>query len=353
MSMKSPPRPAVSNYLFPFLISLLLSGCGEEPVQSRQAYVFGTLVEISIQGEEKIRAQTAMDHVLKEFDSLHRELHAWKPGTLESLNTAIAQGKTFSLPPYLETLLKQASQLSERSGELFNPAIGELVRLWGFHSDTFEPRLPDRESVDKVLTAHPRMTDIVIKDGSLFSRNRAVRLDLGGYAKGYALDLAASWLKSQGIKNALINIGGNVLALGRHGNRPWRVGIQHPRRSDTLATLELHDGEAIATSGDYQRYFEVNGRRYCHIIDPRTGFPADQAQAVTVIAPPGPHAGALSDAASKPPFILGTPGWKQAVKNMGIRDALLVDKTGRIHVTESLYPRLKWTYKSESAIIEK
>ena len=98
-----------------------------------------------------------------------------------------------------------------------------------------------------------------------------VKLDLGGYAKGYALDRAAEILKSQGIHNALINIGGNVLALGTHGTRPWRVGIQHPRKPGPLATLELRDGEAIGTSGDYQRYFELDGKRYCHLIDPRTG----------------------------------------------------------------------------------
>ena len=90
-------------------------------------------------------------------------------------------------------------------------------------------------------------------------------------------------MHKQGIRNALINIGGNILALGQHGDRPWRVGIQHPRKSGALATLDLHDGEAIGTSGDYQRYFMVGNVRYCHLIDPRSGYPVQGVQAVTIL----------------------------------------------------------------------
>jgi FAD:protein FMN transferase len=335
-----------------FLLTLLLTACGGDFIQTRQAYVFGTLVEVSIHGEEEAKAQAAIDHVLREFDRLHRELHAWQPGALERVNSAIRQGKAVPLPHGMKALLEEASRLSTLSGGLFNPAIGELVRLWGFHSETFEPRLPDRKAIDKLVAARPGMGDLVIENEALASRNPAVRLDLGGYAKGYALDVAATYLKSEGIPNALINVGGNVLALGRRGNRSWRVGIQHPRRPDTLATVELQDGEAIATSGDYQRYFMLDGRRYCHIIDPRTGYPAVHAQAATVIAPAGPHAGALSDAASKPPFIVGAIDWKQAVQNMGIRNALLVDNSGRVHVTESLNRRLKWIHEYPRPVVE-
>jgi thiamine biosynthesis lipoprotein len=98
-----------------------------------------------------------------------------------------------------------------------------------------------------------------------------VALDFGGYLKGVALDRAADILRSQGVRNALINIGGNILALGYKEGRKWRVGIQHPRRAGALATVELNDGEAIGTSGDYQRYFELDGKRYPHLLDPRTG----------------------------------------------------------------------------------
>lgn len=183
------------------------------------------------------------------------------------------------------------------------------------------------------------------------SRNRAVKLDLGGYAKGYALDRAAAILKQQGIRNALINIGGNVLALGAHGSRAWRVGIQHPRHPGPIATLELHDGEAIGTSGDYQRYFELDGKRYCHLIDPRTGHPVQGVEAVTILTH-GAHAGLLSDAASKPLFISGATDWLTAARRTQLDEALLIDDQGVVHLTAAMQKRLKFTDDSTVRKIE-
>ncbi len=250
------------------------------------------------------------------------------------------------MPPGVLPIFQDAARLSELSEGLFNPAIGNLVRLWGFHSDTFEAHLPDPAAIDKLVKANPRMTDLVLEGLTLTGTNPAVRIDLGGYAKGYALDLAADYLKSQGVKNALINIGGNVMALGDKGGTPWKVGIQHPRKAGALAVLELRDGEAIGTSGDYQRFFEVDGKgggkkRYCHLIDPRTGWPADRARAVTVIAG-GPHAGTLSDVASKPLFIAGPADWRRLATKMGINQALFVAADGTISVTHALHRRLTW-----------
>jgi thiamine biosynthesis lipoprotein len=172
-----------------------------------------------------------------------------------------------------------------------------------------------------------------------------VKLDLGGYAKGYALDQAIAILKHQGIHNALVNIGGNVMALGAHGSRPWRVGIQHPRKPGPLATLDLLDGEAIGTSGDYQRYFELDGKRYCHLIDPRSGYPVQGVEAVTILTH-GAHAGLLSDASSKPLFISGSAGWLAAAHRMQLGEALLIDAQGKVHLTAALQKRLKFTDES-------
>jgi len=327
------------------LALLLLAGCGER-LHRQQSYVFGTLVEITVYGEAQDQARRVTDHVLRDFDEMHRTLHAWQPGTLERVNGLLALATPqkpahAALPPALVPILSDAARLSEQSEGLFNPAIGNLVRLWGFHSDAFAPRLPDPSAVARLVQASPSMADLRIDGLILEGRNPAVRLDLGGYAKGYALDLAAAYLKSQGVNNALINIGGNILALGSKGGQAWKVGIQHPRRAGALATLELHDGEAIGTSGDYQRFFEVGGKRYCHLIDPRNGWPADQTQAVTVLAH-GPHAGTLSDVASKPLFIAGPADWLRMAKKMGIREALFIAADGSVSATRALNGRLTW-----------
>lgn len=331
--------------LWAALLLLSLAGCGER-LHKQQSYVFGTLVEITIYGEAEDKAQRVGDQVLRDFDEMHRTLHAWQPGTLERVNGLLALATPgaparAALPPGLIPILADAARLSERSEGLFNPAIGNLVRLWGFHSDSFEPRLPDPAAIEHLVQARPRMIDLRIDGVMLEGVNPAARLDLGGYAKGYALDLAADYLKSQGVNNALINIGGNILALGDKGGQPWKVGIQHPRRAGALATLALRDGEAIGTSGDYQRFFEVNGKRYCHLIDPRTGWPAEQTQAVTVIAH-GPRAGTLSDVASKPLFIAGPDDWRRMAEKMGIQEVLFIAADGQATVTGAMNARLVW-----------
>lgn len=322
------------------VMCLFLSACAKEPFYQEQAYVFGTLVEVSVYGEPEVRAKQVVHDVLQEFQRLHNMLHAWQPSELSDLNTAFAQGKRKTISVELAGLLRDATQLSQQSGNLFNPAIGGLIQLWGFHADEFKVHEPDQKQIAQWLAARPEMSDIVIEKNQAYSRNKAVQLDLGGYAKGYALDRAAALLHQQGIHNALINIGGNILALGRHGERPWRVGIQHPRKSGALAMLALHDGEAIGTSGDYQRYFMLNGTRYCHLIDPRSGYPTQGVQAVTILTR-GSRAGVLSDAASKPLFISGVAGWRAAAREMNLTEAMLVDAQGEVHLTEALQKRLE------------
>jgi thiamine biosynthesis lipoprotein len=334
------------------VFALLLAACeGREPLYQEQGYVFGTLVEVSVYGEDEARARAAVTAVMQEFQRLHDRLHAWQPSELNGLNAAFARGESISVSAELAAMLKDAAQLSERSGGLFNPAIGGLIKLWGFHADEFGAVQPDEKLVAKWVKAKPQMSDISIADGRAQSKNRAVQLDLGGYAKGYALDRAAALLRKQGIGNALINIGGNVLALGTHGDRPWRVGIQHPRKPGALATLELHDGEAVGTSGDYQRYFMAGEVRYCHLIDPRSGHPMQGVQAVTVLTR-GERAGLLSDVVSKPLFISGADGWRAAARKMGIAEAMLVDAQGNVHLTGALRNRLEFTDKDTRTQVE-
>jgi len=341
---------------------LTLTGCSKQPFYQEQAYVFGTQVDVSIYGEDDAQARQAAVAVMHEFQRLHDMLHAWKPSELSELNSAIAQGKSRRVSAELAAMLKDAALVSAESGGLFNPAIGGLIQAWGFQADDFKAVLPDEKKVAALIRANPRMSDLVfdpspsvpLPQGArerIRSKNRSVQLDLGGYAKGYALDRAAAILKGQGIHNALINIGGNVLALGMHGDRPWRVGIQHPRKPGPLAIMELHDGEAIGTSGDYQRYFELDGKRYCHLIDPRSGYPVQSVQAVTILTR-GEQAGLASDSASKPLFVAGAQGWLAAAKKMRLDEALLIDAQGVVHLTAAMQKRLEFTDKSTPRKIE-
>jgi thiamine biosynthesis lipoprotein len=380
-------------------IVLLLAGCGRESLHSQESYVFGTRVEVLVWGAPADKAREATAEVLREFDRLHRAYHAWQPSELTALNEAIAAGRPHEVSAELAALIVEARALAAQGDYLFDPGIGALVKLWGFHDEAFKPQLPDTEKLAALRQARPSIAALQIEGaacpspgrpgavaelegkagtvndpeprsgghpspkGTSFgaspppgrgagggcrigSANPAVALDFGGYLKGVALDRAAAAMKAHGITNALINIGGNVLALGAKGTTPWRVGIQHPRRSEPLAALELRDGEAIGTSGDYQRHFDLDGRRYSHLIDPRTAEPAVGTQALTVLIAPRDKAGLWSDVASKPLFVAGD-GWRPLAAKLGIAQVLRVDAAGRVEVTEPLRGRLQFVVENK------
>jgi len=324
----------------------------KEPLYHSQSYVFGTLVDISIYGESEERARSLSNHVLQDFQSLQNRLHAWKPisegkpSELGQLNNAIEQGKSITISSDLVIMLTDARALSVKSNGLFNPAIGHLIKTWGFQRDEFSAMNIDNEKIKALVKSNPSMRDIVLENNTAYSKNPTVKLDLGGYAKGYALDLAAQYLHSQHVNNALINIGGNIIAIGKHGDKAWRVGIQHPRTPTAIATIDLPNGWAVGTSGDYQRYFMLNGKRYCHIIDPRTGYPVQHTQSVTVLVPPQPvkqtQVGVLSDVASKPIFIESPENRSKAAHALGIENFMVIDDNAKIFVSKNMAKKLSW-----------
>jgi FAD:protein FMN transferase len=354
----SPPTPSPAlaggeaagslRSIFLVLVACLLAACGPRAPVTQEAYVFGTRVELLAWDAPEAQAHAALGEVLREFDRLHRTYHAWQPSELTALNDAIAAGKPHEVSVELAGLIRTAQTMATQGDYLFDPGIGRLIALWGFQSDEFKPVLPDAAELKKLIDAKPSIAKLSL-DGvggrRVTSADNFTALDFGGYLKGVALDRAATILRDRGIKNALINIGGNVLAMGSKGGKPWRVGIQHPRAAlaggAPLATLELRDGEAIGTSGDYQRFFEVDGQRYCHLIDPRTGRPATGTQALTVLIPPGPDAGMLSDVLSKPLFIAGND-WPRMAAKLDATQVLRVDAAGKLTATAAMKARLNF-----------
>ena len=342
-------RSASLRLILLALVGLLLAGCGKAPLHQQESFVFGTRVEILIAGLDEAQARPAAAAVLREFDRLHRTYHAWQASELSELNAAIAAGKPHAVSPELASFIADAQQRAARGGARFDPGIGALIRLWGFQSDEFRSALPDPSALAAWRAAHPGIADLALDGLQVSSRNAQVSLDFGGYLKGVALDRAADILRAQGVRDALINIGGNVMALGtKNGNR-WKVGIQHPRQPGPLATVELHDGEAIGTSGDYQRFFELDGKRYCHLLDPLTGEPVMHTQAVTVLVSPRPAAGTLSDVASKPLFVAG-PEWPSVAQRMEVDQVLRVDTDGRVQVTRKLKGRLEFVGEAPESL---
>lgn len=327
---------------------LLLTACSGDPDENltrQESYVFGTRVEIAIAGVDQARAKTMIAAAFKDLDRLHNKLHPWQAGSeLVRLNRALAAGQAATMDAEIVGLLRLAQTTARQSDQLFNPALGQLVALWGFHSDTFAPIQADPTEIAAWLAHRPTADDLSLPEqaaGAVSSRNPAVAIDLGGLAKGWALDRISAQLRAQGVRHALINIGGNVLALGDKNGQPWRIGLQHPRQAGALLSLELKDGEAIGTSGDYQRYFELNGQRHCHLIDPRNGRSDCILQAVTVLVS-GKQAGLRSDVASKPIYFAGIQKAAHYAKVFDLEGVLLIDQRGQVYVDSTFRARAHW-----------
>lgn len=307
-------------------------------VHAQTLYVFGTLLEIVIHGEEPAVAQTAVAGVGQQLQSYHDAWHGWRAGELTALNAAIARGEDLTVSADLAALLEEAQQHSVASGGLFEPAIGRLIALWGFHSDTVPTGAPPKTAdIAPLVAARPRIADLRIDGRRVSSDNPAVQLDLGAFAKGVALERAADLLMRDGIGSAILNAGGDVLVLGRHGARDWRVAVRNPFGWGVVATLAVRSGEAVFTSGNYERFLEHDGARFSHILDPRTGRPVEGIVSATVL-----HSDAgLADAAATALSVAGPDGWKAVAEAMGIELALLIDNTGRLHVTPAMSARLE------------
>lgn len=308
------------------------------PVQSQTLYVFGTLLEVVIYGEDAATAQAATAAIGQQLQTYHHAWHGWRPGELSALNAAIARGEELTVSADLAEMLQDAQRISIASEGLFQPAIGRLIALWGFHSDTAPTGPPPSASaIATLLTARPRIADLQIDGRRVSSVNPAIQLDLGAFAKGAALKRAADTLTRLGIQDAVLNAGGDVLVLGRQGARPWRVAVRDPFGWDAVAALSVQPGEAVFTSGNYERFLEHDGIRFSHILDPRTGLPVEQIVSATVL-----HTDAgLADAAATALSVAGPKNWTAIAEAMGIQAALLIDQTGQLHATPAMAARLQ------------
>jgi thiamine biosynthesis lipoprotein len=333
------------------LFSLVfVAGCERQPkAYHEQLLVFGTVVDVQLWDVKEQQGRQAVARLAEDFEYMHRTWHAWHPGALGRVNALLESGQWFTAAPSVMPLIERGSELSQRSGGLFNPAIGKLIALWGFASDE-PPRgpPPSSEAIHAILDQHPQMTDIEQQGLKMRGTNPALKLDFGAFAKGYAVDRAIEALQEMGIHNAVVNAGGDLRAIGRHGNRPWRVGIRHPREPGILASVEVEGDESVFTSGDYERFFDWQGVRYDHIIDPRSGRPAQGLSSVTVFT----RQADLADAAATALFVAGPKeeDWLPVARAMGISGALLVDDAGKVQITPGIEKRIHFEQKTPPTI---
>lgn len=275
-----------------FLLFLFLSGCQAQPLYKDTQLLIGTFVEVT--SPDKMAAGV----VFSEIKRMELLLSKYKPESeISKLN---ASGK-IKASPEVFYVVKKAKELSEIADSAFDITVGPLMDLWGFSDKNY--RLPSEAEIKSALKRVGSDKIILDEAQSMIQFSvAAMKVDLGAIAKGYILDCAVAKLKASGIASCLINAGGQVIALGDKFGKPWRVAIRNPRQGQFAGYLELKD-RSVSTSGDYEQYFILEGRRYSHIMNPKTGYPVEtKIESVTVVA----DTGLVADALSTSIFALGS-----------------------------------------------
>jgi thiamine biosynthesis lipoprotein len=277
--------------------------------------------ELTVDAADASLAAAAARAAIDEVQRIEAKYSRYRDDSVATAINRAAGGACVAIDTETAALLRYADECHRLSDGAFDVTSGVLRRAWDFRRDP--PRLPDQDVVDslRTLIGWPR---VEWSETSIRLPQAGMEIDFGGIGKEYAADRAATVIADRGIANALVNLGGDVRALGSQpGGAPWRVGIVHPRKpGGVIGEVELSDG-AVATSGDYERYFEIDGHRYCHILDPRTGWPVDHWQSASVVAPLCIVAGSLATIA-----MLRTDA-ASFLHEQGYR-CLLVDQQGRV-----------------------
>ena len=338
MNLKSPisPRLALPSIAMMVLLAFL-TACHNDREYSAKLFVFGTIVEIKFWGAPEEQAGRAMADLQKMFQGMHRDWHAWEPGRLTNINKAFAEGRPAEADAGIVEMIRRSQTIEQATGGRFNPAIGGLIELWGFHTSDF-PILgppPSQAEIDQFLAHKPSTLDIHISGMQVSSQNPYVQLDFGGIAKGYATDLAIEHLRKLGIDNAIVNAGGDLQAMGTHGDRPWRVAIKKPG-GGIIGAVEVHGDEALFTSGNYERFRQDKNKRYPHILDPHTGWPAQGLASATVIT----GLGIVADAAATALIVAGPANWTEVAKALNLNQVLIVAQSGMVYLTPEMDKRV-------------
>lgn len=311
------------------VVGLASAACDKAPAPYKASrLLMGTLVEIAVVADSD-KARAAAENAFDEIKRVERLTSFHQPSALTSLNEQAGHGPVRT-DPELVALLEAGLRIAAETGGAFDPTIGPLTRLWGFSGAT-EPRLPTQAEIDSALSKLGwRRVRVDTAASTVHLPERGMALDLGGIAKGYALNRAAAALKRLGIRAALLNAGGDIIAIGEKSpERPWRIGVQDPRDPrGILAVVELKD-KAIVTSGDYERVFFLNDERYHHILDPGTGYPARGMQSVTIVFSDAVIVDGLSVAA----FVAGPKKGMEIIEAVSGAAGLLVDAAGELSVS--------------------
>lgn len=311
----------MNKKLFIFAIFLLFFACEREALYRKTDIIMDTVVTVTVVSSSEAEAEKAIEKVFNELKRLEEIFNFYSDRSEVAEINRNAGIRPVKVSGDMIDLLKKAIHVSELTEGAFDITTGPLTGLWDFH----KKEVPDSERIKKALRL-VNYKDIVLdeKNSTVFLKKKGMLIDPGGIAKGYGADRAVEILKKEGIKAGLVAIAGDIRGYGmKKDGSPWLIGIRRPRSMDSddlVATLPLKDS-AISTSGDYERFFIKDGKRYHHIIDPKTGYPAPSTGGVSVIS----EEGYLSDSIATAVFVLGPQKGMELLRSLGLRGVFITE----------------------------
>ncbi|MBF0462536.1 MAG: FAD:protein FMN transferase [Magnetococcales bacterium] len=301
-------------------------------VQTTTRMMMGTLVTLSLWNLPPEQAERVALHVFAEIARVEDKLSSHRPNTEVSHINQVPRGTWIPVSTELGQLLRRGLAVTQYSNGAFAMSLEPLTALWGFSSDRVVSQPPPATALRDWLQAYPPTNAIELQETEQHTlqirlQSTSVGLDLGSIGKGYAIDRAIAVLRQDGVTDAVLNAGGDLRILGSKGGEPWRIGIQHPRQHDQVVAVSLLQGDiALATSGDYERFFLYEGKRYHHIMDPTTANPA-YAGLISVSVQAAEST--LADSLATAIFVLGPEKGLALLAHFPGCEALLITEEGK------------------------
>jgi thiamine biosynthesis lipoprotein len=295
----------------------------------RDEAIMGTAIHVELWSDNAMAGLAAADAVIQEMHRIDRAMSPYKPDSELSRINRDAFTAPVRVSHELFTLLQRAVHFSELSNGAFDITYAAVGQLYDYRAGT----LPTPQAVARARQAVGyRLLQLDVDSRSVRFSREGMRIDLGGFAKGHAVDTSVALLREFGIAHAIVSAGGDSRVIGDRRGRPWSVAVRDPRRADAVvAVLPLVD-TSISTSGDYERFFERDGVRYHHLIDPMTGESPRTLRSVTILADDG----LTCEALSKCVFVMGLEKGMRWVESLPGVDAIVVDAAGALHVSSGL-----------------
>ena len=318
----------------------------ERHLVRRGFQAMGTEISFAVLSDDDEGASRAIDAGFAEIKRLENLMTTWRDDSEVSRINQQAGVAPVTVSPETLEVIEAAQHASKISGGVFDITFYAMRGLWKFDED-LEAKLPPAAEIKKRLALIDYRKLVVDHDKrTVFLTRKGMAINLGGIAKGYAVDRAVALLRQAGYHDAIVQAGGDLMCSGSKNGAPWVTGIRDPRgeRSDVFAKMMLTN-HAFSTAGDYERYYILGGKRYHHIIDPRTGYPATRSRSVTIYAPTALTADAVDDAV----FILGWQKGFEMIDKLDDVGAVVVDDKGQVHVSKRVQDRVHIDYQPRDA----